>query len=31
MGDDGRPNLPRVKIPYAEVEAMAKEETATTS
>ncbi|MGD9116607.1 MAG: 2Fe-2S iron-sulfur cluster-binding protein [Dehalococcoidia bacterium] len=31
MGDDGRPNLPRVKIPYAEVEAMAQEETATTS
>jgi len=31
MGDDGRPVLPRVKIPYAEVEAMMKKETAATS
>jgi bidirectional [NiFe] hydrogenase diaphorase subunit len=31
MGEDGKPNLPKVKIPYAEVEAMMKKETATTS
>jgi bidirectional [NiFe] hydrogenase diaphorase subunit len=31
MGEDGRPNLPKVKIPYAEIEAMMKKETATTS
>jgi len=31
MGDDGRPVLPRVKIPYAEVEALMKKETAATS
>ncbi len=31
MGDDGRPVLPRVKIPYAEVEAMMKKEAAATS
>jgi NADH dehydrogenase/NADH:ubiquinone oxidoreductase subunit G len=31
MGDDGRPILPKVKIPYAEVEAMMKKEAATTS
>ena len=27
MGEDGRPNLPKVKIPYAEIEAMMKKET----
>lgn len=31
MGEDGRPNLPKVKIPYAEIEAMMKKETATPS
>jgi NADH dehydrogenase/NADH:ubiquinone oxidoreductase subunit G len=31
MGPEGKPILPRVKIPYAEVEAMMKEETAATS
>lgn len=31
MGDDGRPILPKVKIPYAEVEAMMKKEAAATS
>ncbi len=31
MGPDGKPVLPKVKIPYAEVEAMMKKETATTS
>ena len=31
MGDDGRPILPKVKIPYAEVEAMMKKEAATLS
>jgi NADH dehydrogenase/NADH:ubiquinone oxidoreductase subunit G len=27
MGPDGRPDLPKVKIPYAEIEAMMKKET----
>jgi len=31
MGDDGRPILPKVKIPYAEVEALMKKEAAATS
>jgi len=31
MGDDGRPILPQVKIPYAEVEALMKKEAAATS
>ncbi len=31
MGPDGKPVLPKVKIPYAEVEAMTKKETAATS
>jgi bidirectional [NiFe] hydrogenase diaphorase subunit len=31
MGEDGKPILPRVKIPYAEIEAMMKQEAATTS
>jgi len=31
MGDDGRPILPKVKIPYAEVEAMMKKEAAALS
>jgi len=31
MGPDGKPVLPKVKIPYAEVEAMMKKETAITS
>jgi len=31
MGPDGKPVLPRVKIPYAEIEAMMKKETAATS
>jgi NADH dehydrogenase/NADH:ubiquinone oxidoreductase subunit G len=31
MGPDGKPVLPKVKIPYAEVEAMMKQETAATS
>jgi bidirectional [NiFe] hydrogenase diaphorase subunit len=31
MGPDGKPILPKVKIPYAEVEAMMKKETAATS
>jgi NADH dehydrogenase/NADH:ubiquinone oxidoreductase subunit G len=31
MGEDGKPVLPRVKIPYAEIEAMMKKEAATPS
>ncbi len=31
MGPDGKPTLPKVKIPYAEIEAMMRSETATTS
>jgi len=31
MGEDGRPVLPRVKIPFAEIEAMMKKEAATPS
>jgi NADH dehydrogenase/NADH:ubiquinone oxidoreductase subunit G len=31
MGADGRPNLPKVKIPFAEIEAMMKKETVTPS
>jgi bidirectional [NiFe] hydrogenase diaphorase subunit len=31
MGADGRPALPKVKIPYAEIEAMTKKETVTPS
>jgi NADH dehydrogenase/NADH:ubiquinone oxidoreductase subunit G len=31
MGPDGKPVLPKVKIPYAEIEAMVKKETAATS
>ena len=31
MGPDGKPLLPRVKIPYAEIEAMMRRETAATS
>ena len=31
MGPDGKPILPKVKIPYAEIEAMMKKETAATS
>jgi bidirectional [NiFe] hydrogenase diaphorase subunit len=31
MGEDGRPNLPKVKIPYAEIEAMMKKESIATS
>jgi NADH dehydrogenase/NADH:ubiquinone oxidoreductase subunit G len=31
MGPDGKPVLPKVKIPYAEIEAMMKKEAATTS
>jgi bidirectional [NiFe] hydrogenase diaphorase subunit len=31
MGEDGRPILPRVKIPYAEIEAMMKKEAAASS
>jgi NADH dehydrogenase/NADH:ubiquinone oxidoreductase subunit G len=31
MGPDGKPVLPKVKIPYAEIEAMMKKETAATS
>ena len=31
MGPDGKPVLPRVKIPYAEIEAMMKKETVATS
>jgi len=31
MGPDGRPVLPKVKIPYAEIETMMKRETAATS
>jgi len=31
MGPDGKPVLPRVKIPYAEIEAMMQRETVTTS
>jgi bidirectional [NiFe] hydrogenase diaphorase subunit len=31
MGDDGRPVLPQVKIPYAEIEALMKNEAATPS
>jgi len=31
MGPDGRPILPKVKIPYAEIEAMMKKETVATS
>jgi NADH dehydrogenase/NADH:ubiquinone oxidoreductase subunit G len=31
MGPDGKPVLPKVKIPYAEIEAMMKEETVSTS
>jgi len=31
MGDDSKPVLPKVKIPYAEVEALMKKETAATS
>lgn len=31
MGEDGKPVLPKVKIPYAEIEAMMKKEAATSS
>jgi bidirectional [NiFe] hydrogenase diaphorase subunit len=31
MGEDGKPILPRVKIPYAEIEAMMKQEATTSS
>ena len=31
MGEDGRPNLPKVRIPYAEIEAMMKKESLATS
>jgi ferredoxin len=30
MGPDGKPVLPKVKIPYAEIEAMMKKETVAT-
>jgi hypothetical protein len=31
MGPDGKPQLPKVKIPYAEIEAMMQRETVATS